>query len=132
MRTQLKNRVHKHLSSCGVKLSSCIGDIFGKSGKHILNGLVNGTRISDILKSIPSGVIKKKEDLIKVSISNGLDKITRILVRDLLDLLDSVESKIEATSRMIAEMLQTNAKDLAIIMSIPGIGFVAILTLRKS
>jgi len=125
MRTQLKNRIHKHLSSCGIKLSSCIVDIFGKSGRHILNGLVSGTETSDIIKSIPSAVIRKKEDLIRVSISKGLDKLTKVLVSDLIDFLDSIESKIEATSRMIAEMLQPKSKDLAIVMSIPGIGFVA-------
>lgn len=43
-RTQLRNRIHKYLALCGVKLSSCISDIFGKSGRHILDGLVEGRR----------------------------------------------------------------------------------------
>jgi transposase len=125
MRTQLKNRVHKHLSSNGIKLSSCVVDIFGKSGRHILDGLVRRAGIDKIIESIPSAKIMKKEDLIRVSISKGLNEITRMLIKDLLDLLDNTESKIESTSHMIAEMLQTRTKDLAIVMSIPGIGFVA-------
>jgi transposase len=124
-RTQIKNRIHKHLSSNGIKLSSCIEDIFGKSGRYILNCLVKDTSISDLLKGIPSGKIRKKEDLIRGSISKGLNEVNRHIVGDLLDILDNIEAKIEATSRMILNKLQPRIKDLAIVMSIPGIGFTA-------
>lgn len=124
-RTQIKNRIHKLLSSNGIKLSSCIEDIFGKSGRHILDGLIKGTDISDLLKGIPSGKVRKKEDLIRGSLCNCLNEINRHLVGDMLDLLDSIEAKIEATSQLIVDALQSKIKDLAIVMSISGIGFTA-------
>ena len=46
-----------------------------------------------------------------------------MLVRDSLDLLDNLEAKIEATSHEILNKIQQRSKDLAIVMSIPGIGF---------
>jgi hypothetical protein len=58
-----KSRVHHVLESCSIKLSSVISDVFGKSGMHILNGLMNGVSIEDILKGIPdkgSGIRKQK------------------------------------------------------------------------
>lgn len=122
-RTQFRNRVHKYLSSCGIKLSSCIDDIFGKSGRHILNGLVEGERNDQILEGIPSGRVRKKKDLIDAALGNGLDATTRMLVRDNLNLLDNLETKIEETSREILNKIQPKSKDLAIVMSIPGIGF---------
>jgi transposase len=125
MRTQIKNRIHKHLSSHGIKLSSCIEDIFGKSGRYILNGLVNATNIHDILKGIPSGKVRKKEDLLRASLCNSLNEVNRHIVGDMLNILDNIDSKIEDTSRMIMSKLQPRIKDLAIVMSIPGIGFVA-------
>ena len=125
MRTQIKNRIHKHLSSHGIKLSSCIEDIFGKSGRYILNGLVNETSIHDILKGIPSGKVRKKEDLIRASLCNSLNEVNRHIVGDMLYILDNIDSKIEDTSRTIMNKLQPRIKDLAIVMSIPGIGFVA-------
>lgn len=124
-RTQLKNRVHKYLSSSGIKLSSCIYDIFGKSGKHILAGLVEGKSIDKILDGIPSGKIRKKRDLIKAALDSGLDPISKMLIKDNLELLDNLEAKIEATSQEILKRLQTKSEDLAIVMSVPGIGFVA-------
>jgi len=124
-RTQIKNRIHKHLSSNGIKLSSCIEDIFGKSGRHILDGLAHKRRTSDIIKGIPSGQIRKKSDLVGVSINNGLDETSRMIVKDLLELLDITESKIEKTANMVANKMLTKSEDLAIVMSIPGIGFTA-------
>jgi len=122
-RTQLRNRVHKYLSSSGIKLSSCMDDIFCKSGGHILNGLAEGKSTDEILNGIPSGKIRKKRDLIRAAICEGLNGTNRMLVRDGLDLLDNLEAKIEATSHETLKKIQQRSKDLAIVMSIPGIGF---------
>jgi hypothetical protein len=98
-------------------------DVFCKSGKYILNGLAEGKSTDEILDGIPSGKIRKKRDLIRAAICDGLAGTNRMLVRDNLDLLDNLESKIEATSHEILNKLQQRSKDLAIVMSIPGIGF---------
>jgi len=124
-RTQFRNRVHKYLSSSGVKLSSCMDDIFCKSGRYILNGLAEEKPIEEILKGIPSGKIRKKRDLIKAALDGDLDATSRMLLRDNLDLLDYLEAKIEATSHEILKKINRRSKDLAIVMSIPGIGFIS-------
>jgi len=124
-RTQFRNRIHKYLASDGIKLSSCISSIFGKSGSHILNGLVEEKSIGEILDGIPSGKIRKKRDLIKAALGNGLDETNRLLIKDTLDVLDVLETKIAATSQRVLDKILTRKTDLAIVMSIPGIGFVA-------
>ena len=48
-RTMLKNRVHRILESASIKLSSVIADIFGKSGLHIVQGLLTGTDLDSIM-----------------------------------------------------------------------------------
>jgi len=50
-RTQFRNRIHKYLSSSGIKLSSCMDDIFCKSGTHIIKGLAEGKSIEEILQA---------------------------------------------------------------------------------
>ena len=124
-RTQFRNRIHKYLALRGIKLSSCISSIFGKSGRYILDGLVEGKNIDTILDGIPSGRIRKKRDLIKVAIGNGFDEVTRLLVKDALDILDNLENKVEKTSQEILNRTLKKSKDLAIVMSVPGISFVA-------
>jgi len=124
-RTQLRNRIHKYLALCGITLSSYISDIFGKSGRHILDGLIESKDIDTILDSIPSGKVKKKRELINASLGKGLDGVSRMLVKDTLELLDHLEEKVNDTSLEILGRLQERAKDLAIVMSVPGIGFVS-------
>jgi transposase len=48
--TQLKNSIHKDLDSSHIKLSSAISDIFGKSGMHIIRGLLDGQDLDAVLK----------------------------------------------------------------------------------
>jgi len=124
-RTQFRNRVHKYLAMCGIKLSSCINNIFGKSGRYILNGLIEGTNIDTLLDDIPSGRIRKKRDLIKAALGNGLDRATKLLIKDALDILDNLEHKLEGMSQEILSGTVKKNKDLAIVMSVPGISFVA-------
>jgi transposase len=90
-----------------------------------LDGLVEGNDIDAILDSIPSGKVKRKRDLIKSSLGKGLDDVSRMLVKDTLELLDHIEKKIEKTSLEVLSRLQKRAKDLAIVMSVPGIGFIS-------
>lgn len=46
-----------------------------------------------------------------------------MLIKDKLELLDHLEEKVANTSLEILNRLQKRAKDLAIVMSVPGIGF---------
>jgi transposase len=124
-RTQFRNRIHKYLSSSGIKLSSTMDDIFCKSGRYILDCLAEEKSIEEILKGIPSGKIRKKQNLIRSALENGLNDTNRMLLRDSLEILDNLESKIEKLSHEVLKKVQQKSKDLAILMSIPGIGFVS-------
>ena len=124
-RTQFKNRIHKYLSSNGIKLSSSMDDIFCKSGTHIIRGLAEDKPVEEILKGIPSGKIRKKQDEIRSALANELSETNRMLISDSLEIMDNVESKIEKTSLNILKKIQNKSKDLAIVMSIPGIAFIS-------
>jgi transposase len=124
-RTQFRNRIHKYLSSSGVKLSSTMDDMFCKSGRYILDCLADEKPIEEILKGIPSGKIRKKQDLIRAALENALNDTNRMLLRDALEILDNLESKMEKLSLEVLKRVQQKSKDLAIVMSIPGIGFVS-------
>jgi transposase len=56
--TREKNRIHHALESCGIKLSSVLADIFGKSGRYLLNSLLDGISIVEIIEGI-RGLLEK-------------------------------------------------------------------------
>jgi len=48
-RSKLKNQIHQSLAICCIKLSSVISDSFGKSGRHIIEQLLEGKTIEQII-----------------------------------------------------------------------------------
>jgi transposase len=48
-RTQMKNRIHQILEYSCIKTSSVLSDIFGKSGRYLLDGLVRQEAVSEIV-----------------------------------------------------------------------------------
>jgi len=129
IRTQLKNKVHRDLSSSHIRLSSAVADIFGKSGMHILWGLLDGQSIDEIIKGIPSGRVKKNADKIRKSIENNLDSTQIFLIDSSLDLMGRVQDKIDRIDKDLKSKINTRLNDLKIAMSIPGIEFTSAATI---
>jgi transposase len=121
-KSQLKNRIHQALESSWVKLSSVLSDIFGKSGVRILNGLLEGISIDDILKGIKSHWITKKETLLRDAIKNKLDPAQIILIKNSLELMDSIQRKVDELDREIMSRIEKRKEDLEIALSMPGMG----------
>ena len=120
-----KNRIHHALESCGIKLSSVLADIFGKSGRYILDSLLDGVSIEEIIEGIPVKRIRKKADQIKESIRCSLDATQVILIRGGLEQIESIQKRIDELDNEIKSRVASRKEDLRIAMSIPGIGFTA-------
>ncbi|MDP2845180.1 MAG: IS110 family transposase [Candidatus Methanoperedens sp.] len=121
--TQMKNRIHKELESACIKISSVLSDIFGKSGMKIINGLLEGKNIDEILKTITSKKILKKEQELRDAIKNGLDPARILMIRTYLELIKTIESKIETLNTEILNQMRRLKEDLEITLSISGMGF---------
>lgn len=121
--TQMKNRIHQALESSCIKISSVLSDIFGKAGRHILNGLLEGKSLDEILIGIKSKRVKKKEQMLREAIKNSLDPAKIILIRDSLELMEHIQNKIKKLDIEIMNRIQRRKEDLEIAMSMPGMGF---------
>ena len=128
-RTQMKNRIHKELESECIKISSVLSDIFGKTGLQILNALLEGKNIDEILMEITSKKIIKKEQELRNAIASSLDPARCILIRTYLEIIDKIEEKIKMLDREINIRMQRLKEDLDIAMSIHGMGFTSASTI---
>jgi transposase len=106
-----------------------VADIFGKSGMHILRGMLDDRSIDEIIESIPSGRVRKNADKIKESIQNKLDPSQIFLIESSLDLMSSGQDKINAIDKDLKMKMSTKQNDLKIAMSIPGIEFTSAATI---
>lgn len=129
IRSQMKNQVYQGLESCSIKLSSALSDSFGKSGRYILDGLIKGKNIDEVIAGIPSKRVRKNGDQIRAAIKTGLDQIQVFLIQSHLDTIDCLTQKLDDVDLEIKQRISGRKNDLQIAMSVPGIGFTAATTI---
>lgn len=121
-RTVLKNKIHHILDSSNVRLSHVLTDIFGKTGNLIMNALVDGTDIDEVLKFIPKNLKRRKEE-IREAVSYSLSQRELLMLKSSLTLIDGINSEIEKTETMIDYYITLDHQDeLKILRSVPGVG----------
>lgn len=128
-RTQMKNRIHQALESSCIKISSVLSDIFGKSGMQILNGLLEGKSIDEILKGITSKKILEKEQMLREAIKNSLDPAKVFMIQTYLGLIENIQDEIEKLDKEILTRIRRVREDLEIVMSMPGMGLTSAITI---
>lgn len=123
--TQEKNKIHHALDSSCIKLASVLSDIFGKSGRYILNCLMDGKSVEEIIEGLPSERIKKKADLIREAIMSCLEVSQIIQIRGSLKVIEAIQERIDELDREIQSRVIKRKNDLRIAMSVPGVGFIS-------
>jgi len=122
-RTALKNKVHKILQRAGIRISGVLSDIFGKSGNTILNGILDGKPIEQIIGQVKDKRIKAKPTEIKDSIKGELSQNDIFVIKDCLETVKFLDAKIKEFDSRIFQSLSGMRREQDILMSIPGIGF---------
>lgn len=128
IRTSLKNQVHQELEAASIKLTSVLSDAFGKTGRHIVEGLLNGWNLDMILDSMPSSRIKAKKDEIRATIQANISQEQAFLIRSLLSSIDAVARQIAEIDAKVSELF-SRKDDLRIAMSMPGMGVISASTI---
>jgi len=122
-RTQMKNRIHQILEYSCIKISSVLTDIFGKSGRFLLEGLLEGKTLDEILIGTKSKTIRKKEKQLREAIKNSLDPAQILVIRYYLEQMEEIQKKIDNLDTEIMSRIKSKKEDLEIAMSIPGVAF---------
>ena len=130
-RTQIKNRIHRILDSAGIALGKGVKDIFGKSGIHLIWGLLNGADTEDIIATLPSARVKKKADALREILSGSLSDLQIILIKRNLDMMAHINEHIRALDEQIIARIieQDSIRDVEIACSIPGISVTSAVTI---
>jgi transposase len=127
--TKLKNRVHQILDSGFIPISSVISDLFGKTGMYILHCLVMGKTTDEIIEHLPATRLLKKSDQIREALLCKLTEAQLLLLKGILETMASIEKRITDIEKEIVSRIRHRRSHLKIIMSVPGIGFIAAVTI---
>lgn len=104
-RTRYKQRVEKLLEDALIKLSTVATDIFGKSGRAMLDALVAGTRDPEALSDLLLGKMRPKRSALREALAGRFDEHHAELISLLLDEVDALSAKIDRLTARVEQLL---------------------------
>jgi transposase len=120
-----KNRVEKLLEDAQIKLSVVASDIFGVSGRAMMDALLAGQRDPKVLAQLARSRMRTKlADLEEAFVGRFSDHHAFLLSR-MLTHVDAINADITALEDRIAEAITPFAAAVARLDEIPGVGVTA-------
>ena len=128
-RTREKNRAEKLLEDAQIKLSTVVSDVFGVSGRAMLDALVSGERDPRVLAQLARGTMRGKvRDLEQAFVGSFTDHHA-FLLRHMLRRIDALNSDIAELDHRIEEQIAPFAQAVTRLDEIPGVGLTAAQTI---
>lgn len=121
-----KNRIHKILQDANIKITTDISDIFGDTGRKLLEKLINGSEITEQdLIEITSGrgksSLREKIPQIKEGLKGTTREHHRKMIKLIYEHLKYLEKEQEEIDKMIDEACMEYKREIELLDSIPGI-----------
>lgn len=124
--TAEKNRIQKVLESAGIKLGSVISDVFGVTGRALLQQLMTTGRLDeDTVRSLVKGQIKNKIPQLLDALQANLTAHHRFLLTQSWQHLTYLEQSIDGFDTMIDQHLEPYRLEMELLQTIPGVDVTA-------
>jgi transposase len=104
-RTRHKQRMEKLLEDALIKLSTVATDIFGKSGRDMIEALIAGNRDPKQLADLARGRMRVKHAALVQALDGRFDTHHAELARILLDQVDTLDSQIQRLTATIDTLI---------------------------
>jgi transposase len=121
--TRVANRIHKLLEDANIKLGSVASDVLGKSGRKMLQALLNGERDPAVLANMALGALRDKIPQLTRALDGHCTEHHRYMLGRLLSHLGYLEGQSEQfdqrIGRRLGELLANSAYEQ--LDRIPGV-----------
>jgi transposase len=124
---RIHNRIHKVLEDACLKLDTVASDILGVSGRRIIRAILAGHEEPGYLAYEARGTLRGKMPQLRLALSGRLTDHHRFLLRELMDDLERIESKIQRLEAAIAQRVDMRLVER--LCSIPGVDVITAWTL---
>jgi transposase len=121
-RTREKQRAEKLLEDAQIKLSSVISDIFGVSGRAMLEALIAGQANPAVLADLARASMRGKKSVLQEALTGQFRAHHGYLLRMMLDRIDALTAQVEALTGRIDGAIAPFAHQVAQLDEIPGVG----------
>ncbi|ASS90379.1 IS110 family transposase [Aeribacillus pallidus] len=120
--TAEKNRIQKVLECSNIKLSSVISDVFGVSGRKLLERLMKQGYIEETeVDACIHRSMKRKKQQIQDSLFGALTNRQLFMIRQSWKHIESLESLLRDIGERIDQLLQVYKQEMELLVTIPGV-----------
>ncbi len=120
-RTQAKNRIQGILEDSNIKLASVVSDVFGKSGRRMLEALIAGERDPKTLAAMALGRLRRKLPQLELALTGPFNDHHGHLIQSALELVDLLDRQIGDLDKQIGLLVEPLQPDIDQLDSIPGV-----------
>lgn len=120
-RSRERQRVEKLLEDTQIKLSSVISDIFGVSGRAMLDALAGGQRDPKVLAGLARTRMRAKTSVLVEALTGFFTDHHGELLAMMLDNIDRLSGQITALETRIEELVAPFCRQVDQLAEIPGI-----------
>lgn len=115
------NRLAMFLEDAGIKLSSVVSDITGRSARAMLDALVAGERNPQVLADLALGSLQGKVPLLTRALTGSFSEHHAFMVASMLRAIDEADARIARLSEEINRQLLPLRMQVELLITIPGI-----------
>jgi len=123
-----RNRIIKLLESANIKISSIVSDVFGVSGRLMLEALKRGHATPEEMAELAQKRMRSKIPLLKLALDGRMEAHHRQLLSLQLDRLDRFEADLRQLNAKLEVKLNPYERQMELLDGIPGIDWVVAAT----
>lgn len=124
-RTREIQRLEKLLEDPGIKLSSVVSDLGGKSARTMVEALIAGERDPHVLARLAVGALKGKEAQLAQALTGFFTDHHAFLARAMLGRIDAATATVKELTAEIDRRLEPYRRQLELLVTVPGISLTA-------
>lgn len=119
-----KNRLHKTLDDAGIRLGGLISDINGKSGQALVNGLIDGLPLKELVEHVHTRLRADKKDLL-ASMDEELSSAHRVVLRGIKEHIEFLEKQIASLEALILQTIKPWEEGWKLLQTLPGVNVIS-------
>ena len=129
MRTDEINRLQKVLETANIKLASVATNVLGKSGREMIEALIDGKDDPIALSELAQGRLRAKLPQLEKALEGRVEAHHRLLLKQILAHIDFLEQQMEELLTEIEARMIPYKEFFDLLTTIPGIQLLTALTI---
>lgn len=114
-------RLHNLLEDAGIKLTSVVSDVLGKSGRAMVEALITGERDPRVLAELALGRLRGKHAALIEALTGRFDEHHAFLARAMLDRIDTATAMQVRLDARIEALIEPYRRHIELLATIPGV-----------